>query len=183
MLNKVFLTLVGGLFLFSGLGFSANYTVEASNTNTGMLAHYRLIDSHFEMAGGIPTIVAETEGDCRVEQVWRCRDYRYDDHHGHWDHDYNRHDGYHWHTVCGYESEKYCSYQTGRYPLPSDQIIFDGKKRIKFIGDGQYQTIGRNNRKWYYAWLNREWELIDESVDVEVAPDFSKVSLHITVDQ
>jgi hypothetical protein len=203
MVKKPLFFILAFAVLSISTAWAADYTVEATNSNPSMQERYYVTDSYLHVSkSGDPMVIVTTKGDCHTEHQWRCRSHRHSDHrhrhphnssyenqdYDHFDHNYapdhhgyDHHNGYHYHESCGYEPVTYCNTQKGHFPLPADKIIFDGKKRVKFIGEGNYQTIGRHNRKWYKLWLGRTWQFTD-NVNFNIAKDYSKVTLDITID-
>lgn len=83
------------------------------------------------------TILVTTEGDCEKPPIPFCTDPRSD-------------------GECKSYYHSYCEHEILRYPLPPDQVIFDGNKRLKYIEDGHYLTIARHDRYPFFP-LIREW--------------------------
>jgi len=84
------------------------------------------------------TIVITTEGDCDPNYAsGGCSDLREN-------------------GECKSYYHSYCEHETLYYPLPSDKIIFDGNKRLKYIEHGHAITIASHDRYPYFP-LFREW--------------------------
>ena len=183
------------------------YEVTAQNARTRMSSNYWVDNISVDLIDNAPVVIIRTEGDCETQPVWKCDEYWHNDHpefpvgchdhHGHYDpycrqghsHEHGNQGFYrdpalrpdqHRHTDCRLVPQTTCQYQTGYYPLPADQVIFDGAKRFKFIGDGQYLTIARNNRVLRFLW--RSWDL-RKNTRVEPNGDFSQIKLIIDSDK
>ena len=71
-----------------------------------------------------------------------------------------------------------CEFQVGRYPLPSDKVIYDGERRWKYIGEGNYLTIARSDRTWASPFQG-EWHLRNY-VELNVTPNgYQSITLNI----
>ncbi len=191
MIKKSLYILLVVVYFSLTSAMAKDYEVTASNVNGVMSTHYRHMDTWVELDGKTPTVFIKTKGDCVTVPEWVCRNQWHDhdfdcpghdhspDHHHH-DHMNDPHGNHHHgqthsHQVCGWEPKLICNEQTGRFPLPAEDVIFDGKKRFKFIRDGQYLTIGRNNRLWYFPFI-REWQL-NENAKLHVSNDYMSVTL------
>lgn len=134
-----------------------------------MVPYYHVTHTNLDYDNGVAFIVVHTQGDCRTQPVQRCR---------------NHSPGY-GHTPswreCWVEYEVSCNHQTGYYPLPTDAVIFDGGTRLKFVQDGQYQTIARWDRFPLFPFV-RHLNVRRENARIGVSQDLKEATLFVETD-
>ena len=186
------------LILFSFVFLSAfsihaeTHLVTASNVISDMNPDFWVTETSLVVEDNIPTILVEFTGMCATQVVNQCNVKKHGNHYdfqplspyhhhgpsqmkGHYHSQKNEHSP---HNSCYYAPKLLCEHQEGRYPLPSDKVIYDGEKRWKYIGDGEYLTIARNDRASIF-WLFREWHL-RETVELNVTPNgYQSITLTI----
>ncbi len=171
---KKFLVLV--LFFVSfapALVLAKSYSVSAKlDEGIFLVPYYYITDTGLDYHHGIVSIVVHTEGDCRAEPIQRCREF-------YPGHPYPPNDPY-WHR-CYIDYEPRCNHQIGYYPLPADAVIFDGDTRLKFIRDGQYQTIARWDRAPLFPFI-RELNVRQKNVKISVSQDLKEATLFVETD-
>ncbi|MBI3017944.1 MAG: hypothetical protein HYY62_08170 [Deltaproteobacteria bacterium] len=152
------------------LSLAKSYSVSTKlDEGIFMVPTYDIVHTDLTYEKGIAYIVLDTEGDCRTQPVRRCRDYSAGRHYDPFFQD------------CWIDFELACNHQTGYYPLPADAVIFDGKTRLKFIRDGQYQTIARWDRLPFFPFV-RELNVRRENVKIGVSKDLKEATLFIETD-
>ena len=142
MNQKAFIVLVcvGVLFLSGrvSLAHTGMHVISATSQNMPLKPHYYMakhdVKTHKD---GSATVVVTTEGDCEKPAIPFCTD--------------KRDNG-----ECKSYYHHYCEHETLYYPLPKEQVVFDGKKRLKFVGDGHYITLASHDRHPYNPFM-REW--------------------------
>ncbi len=74
---------------------------------------------------------------------------------------------------CDHEWDRiHCRFETGYFALPHDSVIFDGNKRLKYIGNNQYLTIAkRKNIPFFDTWK------INSSAQVQVEEGFNSAGI------
>jgi hypothetical protein len=124
-----------------------------------LTAYYTIVDSWITYNNGIAYIGIDTQGDCRGYYIPDCHDHFYPPHHWRECRDVRRVD---------------CRNERGYFKLPADKIIYDGKKRLKYIENGKYLTVA----KWSRIPLFGGWKLRDY-VKIAVDRDLLEASLLI----
>ena len=129
-------TLKGVVFLFcilslSSISFAGVHEVSASLEGTPMNAYYSIIGSGVTVDDGQAYVWVETQGDCYWTYRPRCNNSPYPPD-GAW-------------RDCYDEPHMDCRYQTGYFKLPSEDVVWDGAKRLKFVRDGRYLTIAKRH--------------------------------------
>jgi hypothetical protein len=156
----VFILIIG----VNSMAYSS-YEVTGQLEGPKIKADYRMMGASITYAdNGHAYIQVITQGDCRMEHRFRC-DSRYDHHRG-------------WND-CYSGIRQTCNEQTGLYKLPVDAVVFDGDKRLKYVGDGQWLTIARKDRFPFFP-LVRYWNLRHKYVDVEVSDNYQSAKLIIS---
>ncbi len=125
-----------------------------------LTAYYTIVDSWITYKNGIAYIGIDTQGDCRGYYIPDCHDHFYPPHHP-------------W-RECREVRRVDCRNERGYFALPADKIIYDGKKRLKYIENGKHLTIA----KWSRIPLFGGWKLRDY-VKIAVGRDFLEASLLI----
>lgn len=72
-------------------------------------------------------------------------------------------------------SQVHCLYQYGSFLLPQDSVIFDGRKRLKYIRDGHYITIAKLEGVPFF----KKWKVYD-NVTFSVDEYFEDAGMIVT---
>src|SRR3989338_1721897 len=151
--------------------FAKSYSVSTKlDEGIFMVPTYDIVHTDLAYDNGVAYIVIDTEGDCRTQPVRRCRDFNSTGH---------IYDPYR--EECRIDFELECNHQTGYYPLPTDAVIFDGKTRLKFIRDSQYQTIARWDRLPFFPFV-RTLNVRRENVKIGASEDIKEATLFVETD-
>lgn len=157
-------------FILQAPLFAAVYSVTGSlDEGSLMTPRYRVTgtDIGCDEKSKTAYLVVYSEGDCEWSTSPRCQDVFAPDHS--------------WmYRDCWNEVEKTCQKETGFYPLPQDQVIFDGDTRLKYVGNSQYDTIARKDRIWFFP-FKRQWNLKRDHCTVSISEDLREATLRIEV--
>jgi len=100
-------------FLYLSASFAETHEVTAEIQGPFMTPHFAITGTGLTVRNNVPHVWVDTEGDC----YWSWSRYN--------------------------ESRLVCQHERGFYPLPSHSIVWDGKKRIKYIGNNKFLTIAK----------------------------------------
>ena len=135
------------MFFFSSLSFSATETVEAQAQEPFLTSYYNFSKAGLTYYKGTAYIWVKT----KAPKDWPARE-------------------------CDDELDRiHCRAETGYFALPSDAVIFDGKKRLKYIRNGRYVTLAKLEGFPFF----KTWEM-ENNVQITVEDYFPAASLVIS---
>ena len=142
MNQKIFIALVMGsvLFFFSQISsaHTGMHVISSASRNIPLKPHYYWAKQDvLTHEDGSATIVMTTEGDCASPNWHTCTD--------------KRDNG-----ECKSYYHNDCEHETLYYPLPKEQVVFDGKRQLKFVGEGHDITLASHDKHPYIP-FRREW--------------------------